>query len=326
MKVAYYFRSYRKGVFSIEVLFRRVLTSLGGSVSATSYAVRLMNVFSIWWKAWANPSDVHHITGHVNYVALGLRGCQTILTVHDIGHYTNTLQGWKKWVYKKIWFDWPLRKVACITTVSEFSKQQLITFFSIPASKIKVIHNPYPALYKRNDKHTMADIPKILQIGAGDHKNLNRLIHAVKGLPFELILIRAYDAEIDQVLKKEKVIAHWYFNLTDEEVCQLYQECDLVFFASTYEGFGMPILEAQAIGRAVITSNCTSMPEVAGDGAILVDPYREEEIRAAIVRLTSDNAFRNVCIEKGYENLKRFHPDLIAEEYLKLYAQICTKK
>ncbi|MBC7488492.1 MAG: glycosyltransferase family 4 protein [Cytophagaceae bacterium] len=322
MKVAYYFRSYRKGVYSIEVLFRRILASLGTRVTTTSHAVHLSNVFTIWIRAFLNPSAIHHITGHVNYIALGLKGCHTILTVHDIGHYTQTLKGWRKYIYKKVWFDWPLRKVALITTVSEFSKQQLITFFSIDASKVKVIYNPFPALYKREDKIKLSGIPKILQIGAGDHKNLNRLIHAVQGIPCELILIRTYDAGIDQVLKQKDVSAQWFFDLTDEAVCQLYQQCDLVFFASTYEGFGMPIVEAQATGRAVITSNCASMPEIAGEGAVLVDPYKVEEIRDAIIRLLSDDNFRNACIEKGYSNLQRFHPEVIARQYLELYTQI----
>ena len=325
MKVAYYFRSYRKGVYSIEVLFRRILASLDTRVSATSHAVGLGNVFSLWRNARLNPSDIYHVTGHVNYIALGLKGRQTVLTVHDIGHYTQTLKGWKKYVYKKVWFDWPLRKVAFITTVSEFSKQQLVTFFSVHASKIKVIHNPFPVLYTRQDKLRLSASPKILQIGTGDHKNLNRLIQAVKQLPCELMLLRVFDADIDQLLKKEGVSAKWFSDLTDQEVYKLYQQCDLVFFASTYEGFGMPILEAQATGRAVITSDCTSMPEVAGEGAVLVDPYSIKEIREAIVKLLSDDAYRNACIEKGYHNLQRFQPDFIAGQYMELYTQIYSK-
>lgn len=326
MKVAYYFRSYRKGVFSIEVLFRRILASLGTRVKPVFHAVSFSHAISIWIKAFFNPSFIHHITGDVNYITLGLKGSHTILTVHDIGHYTSTLGGWKKFVYKKIWFDWPLRKVAVITTVSEFSKEQLINVFSVSASKIKVIYNPFPLLYKREDKIRLSKVPKILQIGSGDHKNLNRLIEAVKSVSCELMLIRAYDAGIDRVVKQEGITATWFFNLTDEEVYQLYQRCDLVFFASTYEGFGMPILEAQAAGRVVVTSNCASMPEVAGEGAVLVDPYKVEEIRAAIIQLIGDDDFRNACIEKGYNNLQRFHPDFIAEQYLQLYTQIYSKK
>jgi glycosyltransferase involved in cell wall biosynthesis len=326
MKVTYYFRSYRKGVFSIEVLFSRLMVSLGNRVIARCRQVGLLSILNEWLTRLVSPSDVYHITGDVNYIALSLRGSRTVLTVHDIGHYTNTLKGWRKKVYKKLWFDWPLHKVAMITVISEFSKQQLISIFSIDSSKIKVIHNPFPASYKQSDKRILSACPKIMQIGSGTHKNLSRLIAAIKDIRCELMLVRAYDKSLDELLKQQGIAATWFFNLSDKAMYELYEACDIVFFASTYEGFGMPILEAQAIGRAVITSNAASMPEVAGDGAVLVDPYQVIEIREAIVKLISDDNYRNDCIEKGYNNLNRFHPDFIALEYLNLYTQLISKQ
>jgi glycosyltransferase involved in cell wall biosynthesis len=326
MNVTYYFRSSRKGVFSIEVLFSRLMVSLGNRVIARCRQVGLLSIVNEWLTRLMNPSEVYHITGDVNFIALSLRGSRTVLTVHDIGHYTHTLKGWKKNVYKKLWFDWPLHKVAAITVISEFSKQQLIDVFSIDPSKIKVIHNPFPVAYQRSDKPQLSDPVKILQIGSGTHKNLNRLVEAVKGMSCELMLVRAYDKQLAEELKQQGITATWYFNLSDKAMHELYQKCDLVFFASTYEGFGMPILEAQSIGRAVITSTVASMPEVAGEGAVLVNPYQVNEIRAALVKLINDDVYRNDCIQKGYNNLSRFHPDFIAREYLNLYTQICAKQ
>ena len=89
-----------------------------------------------------------------------------------------------------------------------------------------------------------------------------------------------------------------------------------------YEGFGMPILEAQAVGRAVISSNLFSMPEVAGDSAVLVDPFNIGEIRSAILKIISDDTFREDRIRKGFENIKRFDPELIANQYFGLYEMI----
>ena len=326
MKITFYFRSNRKGVFSIEVLFSRLMVSLGHRVTARCRQVGLLSMLNELLTRLIRPSDIYHITGDVNYIALSLKGSKTILTIHDIGHYTNTLNGWKKIVYKKLWFDWPLYKVAAITVVSEFSKQQLMTVFSIEASKIKVIHNPFPVSYKKSDKRVLSDRPKIMQIGSGAHKNLSRLLEAVKDIPCELMLVRAYDNSLDEQLKQQGVVATWFFNLSDKAMYEVYEACDLVFFASTYEGFGMPILEAQAIGRAVITSKIASMPEVAGEGALLVDPYRSDEIREAIMKLLHDDVYRNNCIEKGFNNLNRFHPDFIAQEYLNLYTQLSAKR
>jgi glycosyltransferase involved in cell wall biosynthesis len=97
---------------------------------------------------------------------------------------------------------------------------------------------------------------------------------------------------------------------------------DILFFASTFEGFGMPILEAQAIGRVVVTSNILSMPEVGGNAALYVDPYSIEQIRDAICILKNDKILRNSLIDKGFENIKRFNPDTIAFQYEALYQEI----
>ena len=86
-----------------------------------------------------------------------------------------------------------------------------------------------------------------------------------------------------------------------------------------YEGFGLPILEAQATGRPVITSNEASMPEVAGDAAILVNPYEVVEIKEAVEKIISDKKLREDLIKKGIENIKRFTPEKIAENYASLY-------
>ena len=94
-------------------------------------------------------------------------------------------------------------------------------------------------------------------------------------------------------------------------------------FASTYEGFGMPLIEAQSVGTLVLTSNISSMPEVAGDNtAMLVNPFDVDSIRDGLQRILSDAAFRESCIANGYENVKRFDPVVISNMYYELYKQI----
>jgi glycosyltransferase involved in cell wall biosynthesis len=114
--------------------------------------------------------------------------------------------------------------------------------------------------------------------------------------------------------------------LTDEELVEAYRRCDMVVFASLYEGFGLPILEAQAMGRPVITSNFGAMREAAGDGALLVDPYSVEAIRDAVLRIKREPALREDLIAKGLRNAERFRAEAVAERYAEVYREIAAKR
>jgi glycosyltransferase involved in cell wall biosynthesis len=95
-----------------------------------------------------------------------------------------------------------------------------------------------------------------------------------------------------------------------------------VVFASLYEGFGLPIIEAQAIGRPVITSNYGAMAEAAGTGAILLNPADSSSIRAAILRLIADPDLRSDLIAKGFENVLKYRPEAVARAYAAIYAEV----
>jgi glycosyltransferase involved in cell wall biosynthesis len=105
---------------------------------------------------------------------------------------------------------------------------------------------------------------------------------------------------------------------------QSYVECDMLAFPSTYEGFGMPILEAQAVERPVVTSSVASMPEVAGEGACLVDPFDVASIRAGVLRVMHDAAYRQSLVVAGRRNCARFSPREIAEAYARVYREIAA--
>ena len=115
---------------------------------------------------------------------------------------------------------------------------------------------------------------------------------------------------------------HELGRLTDRELVEAYRRCDMVVFASLYEGFGLPILEAQAMGRPVITSNFGAMREAAGEGALLVDPYSVEAIREAVLRITREPALREDLIAKGRENAERFRAEAVAARYAELYRRL----
>ncbi|MFM6175900.1 MAG: glycosyltransferase family 4 protein [Sphaerospermopsis kisseleviana] len=117
-------------------------------------------------------------------------------------------------------------------------------------------------------------------------------------------------------------VVHELGRLTDGELVEAYRRCDMVVFASLYEGFGLPILEAQATGRPVITSNFGAMKEAAGEGALFVDPYSVESIREAVLRVKNDPALREELVRKGRENVERFRAEAVALTYAEIYRSL----
>ena len=103
-----------------------------------------------------------------------------------------------------------------------------------------------------------------------------------------------------------------------------YRNADMLLFVSTYEGFGLPIVEANAVGRPVVTSQISSMPEVAADAACLVDPYDVASIRHGVQRVIENAAYRNELIQRGYVNAMRFSQEVVAARYAEVYRDVAS--
>ncbi len=111
-------------------------------------------------------------------------------------------------------------------------------------------------------------------------------------------------------------------DLSDQELVAAYENADVVVFASVAEGFGLPIIEAQAVGRPVVTSNLSPMKEVAGGAACLVDPHKVDDIRAGMQRVIADAEYRHRLIQSGYENAARYSAAGVAAQYARLYERV----
>lgn len=282
---------------------------------------RLLNCIYAAFK----QKDVNHITGDVNYLNLLMNPDINILTLLDCGLLNDT-KGFMNSIYKILWFSLPISRAKYVVAISEATKTEILKLVKCNPDKIKVIYVSISPMYHRVDKEFNKNKPVLLHIGTSPNKNLIGHINAIKGLNCKLVIIGVLSIEQISELKYNSIDYENFVNLTDEQVFEQYKRCDILLFASTYEGFGMPIIEANTVGRPVITSNILSMPEVASEAALIVDPYIIDDIRNGILKIINDDNYRNELIRKGYENIKRFKLKNVAEQYLKLYKNVLIKE
>jgi glycosyltransferase involved in cell wall biosynthesis len=322
MKVAYINRDRRDGNFSIEELFFSIQQNLNSKIEIENYTLpsfrKQLNGIVQVSKI---QSDVYHLTGDANYLALGLPKNKTVLTIHDVGSLDNNT-GFRKFILKTWYFSIPVHRVKLITVISEFTKNKVIDYFNIDPKIIRVIHNCVFPGFTYCPIEITGSIFKILIVGTAKNKNIEGIIDASEGLPVELTFIGKLSQEQITQLNRKKIHYRNYFNLSRVELVDQYKKCDCLYFASWYEGFGIPIIEANAVGRPVITSNRCSMPEVASNAAAIVNPSSIEEIRTSLVHIMEDNVYRESLIKNGLENAKRFSVDTISKKYLQVYSEI----
>lgn len=329
MTVTYLFRSPGTG-HSIETLFNNLRVEVDRQPNVTTKAVRLPFVSRGLRSVWRNlrfvatlKADVLHITGDVHYIALALPPERVVLTIHDcIVLKTNRHRPLRYAFFWLFWYYLPIRRAAVVTVVSEKTRQELIQYVGSVAEKAVVIPNSYDPTYVYQPGFVRHKSPVLLQIGTASHKNLLNLIAGIDGIDCLLLLVGPLTATLLGMLKQRRIKYTNYVNLNREDILQCYIHCNIVTFVSTYEGFGMPILEANAIGRPVITSNLPPMREVAGQAAHLVDPTDVPAIRQGILRLIQDTTYRQALVEAGLKNAQRYTTASIAEQYLTVYQRL----
>lgn len=320
MRVALIFRPEGTG-YSFEVLYERIANQLSEQVEVTRFYLEKENSFYGNVQAIKKiEADILHFTGGNGYYAPFVKG-NKVLTIHDTNHYEYDLKGIKKLIYSQMFFKWPSKNVKKITTVSAHTKDNLVKL-GLDTDHIEVIPNCIAPEYIVSDKKFSTEEPVILQIGDKPNKNIFRLIEALKGIPCKLHIVGRNANKYVDALEKAEIQYILSKDLSNEEMLQAYQNADIISFVSLYEGFGIPIIEGQAVGRPVITSNVSSMPHVAGGAAVLVDPYSVDEIRNGIQKLISDKTYREDLVNKGFENASKYTVDKIAKAYLRCYRSL----
>jgi glycosyltransferase involved in cell wall biosynthesis len=164
--------------------------------------------------------------------------------------------------------------------------------------------------------------PVILHIGTAWNKNLSNHIQAVKDIPCLLKIVGKLSENHRLELINAGIDFENVVHLSDHEILTLYHSCDILLFASLAEGFGLPILEAQHVGRAVISSNRGAMAEVAGKGALLVNPLSVESIRDGLISIIHNDSLRALCIAEGFKNTHKYGSYFILAQHDHLFSSI----
>jgi len=287
--------------------------------------------------------DLYH--GPANFLP-PRKSCPFVLTLHDLVYFHNPGRTFflraKYWQYyiRSTW-----RMADAILTVSEFSKREIIRYLGVPADMIHVVHNgvdqrfltPAPASEREAMRAAnRLDFPYILYVGRLDpDKNVDALIEAyalllARGLKdWKLVIAGAKEFRTSTtfgLVEKFKLQDRVVFtgHIGEDHLVPLYQEAAAFCYPSLNEGFGLPVLEAMAAGAPTVTSNVSSLPEVAGDAAATVDPRSPAAIADALQRLlTTDEG--PAARERGIARARTFTWSRAAAQKLEVYEKVLTK-
>lgn len=255
------------------------------------------------------------------------RDCMVVPLVTDLAVYRmSEVYRFTRVLWWRLQYRYLKRHVRLWLAISEFTKREMIEILNIPAERIHIVPCACAQEFARVEEDTWLEkfrlsysLPKPFVLFVGNNnprKNLSRVIRAFDkakergGLSHELIIAGEQGWKFDpasalQGLKHPDSVRFIGF-VPDEDMPALYSVAELFAFPTLYEGFGIPVLEAQACGTPVLTSRCSSLPEVGGEGALYVDPYDEEEMTDGILRLLLDRDLVKELVQKGFSNVQRF--------------------
>jgi len=329
LEITFVFRKRTTATFSIEKLFDVLsahLRSVGVIVRVIEVPFVSSGIISVLRNAWfvrrQTKTPLIHITGDVHYAALLCRNARTIVTIHDCVVLQRGT-GLKRFVLWALWFWLPIRAASAMTVISDQTKRELLDTTWTPESRISVIPNFVDPRFAFSERPFAAGRPSILHIGTTPNKNLPRVVQALRGIPCVLVIVGILSPDIARDLDTNFIQYENHVDIDDDSIGSLYRDADIISFPSTYEGFGLPILEGQASGRPILTSAVEPMCSVAGaGGALVVDPYSVEQIRAGFLAIMHDDVLRSQLVAAGRQNCAKYSLERIAARYLSLYQEV----
>lgn len=312
---------------------------------------RYLNIF---WYRWRLPLYANFFTGQVDiyhgpdFVLPPISGrVRKIVTVHDLAfveHPEYSVPALAAYLRKVV--PEALAAADVVVAVSHDTGQALINHFKTPREKITIVPNGIRSHFRRITNPMLLEAtrhkfglksPLVLGVGTlqprKNHLGLVKAFHRAMGMaskqprPAMLAIVGGqgwlYEETFQAVedLKLQKKV-RFLGSVSDLDLILLYSLADVFVFPSFYEGFGVPPLEAMACGTPVITSNTSSLPEVVGDAAILIDPHNIGELASAITCVLEDKALQEDLRQKGYERVQRFSWPQSARKMLSIYQKV----
>ncbi len=312
-----------------------------------------------WWEQFKLPKmakayncDILHCTSNT---APYSNKTPLITTLHDIIYMEGSLLKllankaslYQKFgnLYRRIIVKKVVKNSRLLITVSNFEKKNITNFFNLKSEGIQTIHNGVNQSFtmKFDADHIARvkiryQLPEeyMLHIANKDpRKNTKRVLMAFREFlkksasNCKLLMLGCKDADLRLMLNnidasemQNHIVLTGY--VSDEDLPVVYHLSQLFLFPSLREGFGIPIIEAMACGVPVITSNTSSMPEVAGDAAHLINPNKSEDICNGMIKILSDDTYKNELIQKGLKRSKEFSWKNMATQVLEIYRNIFT--
>lgn len=300
---------------------------------------RLWTHLRLAWELQRRPPDVFFTPAHVIPWHYRLAA---VATVHDLGyHYFPEAHSRRQAAYLRWSTRHNARRARRVIADSQATKADLVRFYGTAPGKIAVVYPALPAnLSPVTDEETLAAVrrkyrirqPYLLYLGTlQPRKNLVRLIEAFRGLPeqeHQLVLAGRPGWRSQAILaaagtlqpeKERRIVCSGF--VAAEDKAALISGATALLYPSLHEGFGFPVLEGQACGTAVLCSNRSSLPEVAGEGALLVDAEDTAAIRGGMQLLIEDEARRRQLVANGFANLQRFTWEKTAAQTLAVLAE-----
>ncbi|MGK2849184.1 MAG: glycosyltransferase family 4 protein [Minisyncoccota bacterium] len=293
------------------------------------WAPRFWTQISLSWEMWRRAPDVLFIPAHTIPF---IHPRKTIVTIHGL-EYEFCPEGYSHWArwYMRFSIRFSCRAAKTIICVSHNTKRDVMRLYAVPTDKIVVVAEGYGRPPSQKTKVLATDhTPYILFIGRLEaRKNIVRLIQAFSllkkkfAIPHTLVLIGKSGYGYADILTAHQADFFGAFiqelgYVTETEKWHWLAHADIFAFPTLYEGFGIPVLEAQSMGVPVVTAYRASLPEVAAEGAVYVNPESVESIADGLWRVISEKTVRDGIIDKGQINRMRFSWAMSAQEVVRI--------